>query len=138
MVFDNLRPNGISYIDWINDLGGKIYTNPPMLLYFGLNFKTMNYNELMESIEKRPGFFLRNKNLEELDAFLRGVSYMNFVKEKADKFRDFCDNWFPNIFPEYTHDWLVTLREMSNTENEWDLFFEFWKRYIHESEQKNN
>lgn len=96
----------------------------------------MNYNELMESIEKRPGFFLRNKNLEELDAFLRGVSYMNFVKEKADKFRDFCDNWFPNTFPEYTHDWLVTLREMSNTENEWGLFFEFWKRYIHESKQK--
>jgi len=29
MVFDNLRPNGILYDDWIKDLGGKIFTNPP-------------------------------------------------------------------------------------------------------------
>ncbi|MDZ7933826.1 MAG: papain fold toxin domain-containing protein [Emticicia sp.] len=29
MVFDNFRTEGISYDDWINDLGGKLYTNPP-------------------------------------------------------------------------------------------------------------
>jgi hypothetical protein len=28
-VFDNLRPSGIKYKDWIEDLGGEIFTNPP-------------------------------------------------------------------------------------------------------------
>lgn len=93
----------------------------------------MDYNDLIKSIEKRPGFFLRNQNLEELDAFLRGVSYVNFVQENANQFRDFCENWFPRTFPKYTHDWLVTLREMSNEKNDWELFFELWDRYITEN-----
>lgn len=29
MVFDNLRSNGIPYGEWIKDLGGEIFTNPP-------------------------------------------------------------------------------------------------------------
>ena len=32
IVFDNLRPGGILYSDWISDLGGRIYTNPPHAL----------------------------------------------------------------------------------------------------------
>jgi peptidoglycan hydrolase-like protein with peptidoglycan-binding domain len=31
-VFDNLHPNGIKYDDWIKDLGGKLFTNPPHAL----------------------------------------------------------------------------------------------------------
>ncbi|MBI9092930.1 MAG: RHS domain-containing protein [Desulfobacterium sp.] len=31
-VFDNLRPDGIPYDDWIEDLGGRQYTEPPTAL----------------------------------------------------------------------------------------------------------
>lgn len=95
----------------------------------------MDYIFLLNSIEKRPKFFLRNPNLDELNAFLRGISYMNLNQGNSDQFRNFYENWFPNTFPECTHDWLTTLREMSDCEGEWELFFEIWKRYIHESEQ---
>jgi hypothetical protein len=92
----------------------------------------MNYKDLIEAIEKRPRFFLRNQNLDELSAFLGGISYMNFVQGNTDQFRDFCDNWFPHTFPQYTNDWLITLREMSDGKDEWGLFFEIWERYITE------
>lgn len=95
----------------------------------------MNYKDLIEAIEKRPRFFLRNQNLDELSAFLGGISYMNFIQGNTDQFRDFCDNWFPRTFPEYTHDWLITLREMSDGKDEWELFFGIWKRYITEHEE---
>ena len=32
VVYDNLRPNGISYDNWIKDLGGPTFTNPPHAL----------------------------------------------------------------------------------------------------------
>ncbi len=38
IVFDNLRPNGINYSDWINDLGGKFYTTPPQALVTSIKF----------------------------------------------------------------------------------------------------
>lgn len=97
----------------------------------------MNYKYLLDSIEKRPGFFLRNPNLDELSAFLGGVSYLNLSQGNSDQFQDFYANWFPRTFPECTHDWFVTLREMSDGKNEWELFFEIWKRYINESEQNS-
>jgi len=96
----------------------------------------MNYKHLIESIEARPGFFLRNPNLDELNAFLRGISYINFAQGNMDQFRDFYENWFPRTFPQCTHDWLTTLREMARVEDEWKLFFEIWKRYIQENDNK--
>lgn len=95
----------------------------------------MNYIELIALIEKRPKFFLRNQNLEELTAFLGGISYVNFTQENNDQFRDFWQNWFPRTFPECTHDWLTTLKEMARNKDEWQLFFEIWNRYVYE---KNN
>lgn len=109
-----------------------------MCLYYHLiNIKKMNYKDLLEAIEKRPGFFLRNQNLDELNAFLRGISYLNFVQGNPDQFRDFYETWFPRTFPQCTHDWLTSLRGMSKGKDEWQLFFEVWNRYILESGQKS-
>lgn len=105
--------------------------------YHPIMLREINYKDLMQAIEKRPAFFLRNQNLDELDAFLRGISYMNFVQGNPDQFRDFYEIWFPRTFPQCTHDWLSTLREMPDAKGEWQLFFEVWNRYILEHEKNS-
>ncbi len=90
----------------------------------------IDYNSLICAIEKRPKQFLRNEDIYELDAFLRGVSYAIFQFEnQIDEFRMFKDEWFPKFFKSYTHDWVETLNKEKGEKKSFDFFFELWKEF---------
>jgi len=91
----------------------------------------MNYNELIITIEKRPKFFLRNENLRELDAFLRGFTYANFIEDssKTNEFDRFKNEWIPSKFSSYTHDWVETIEQESQGILPFQYFFELWKQF---------
>jgi hypothetical protein len=90
----------------------------------------MNYNELITSIRNRPNFFLRNKDILELDAFLRGVSYASFSEsQKDDQFRKFKDEWIPSKFEDYTHDWIEAIIKSKDCGDPFDYFFVLWNEF---------
>ena len=91
----------------------------------------MNYIELIESIYNRPKFFLRDKNIYELGAFLRGVSYANFAqKNEKDMFRTFTDEWIPKTFKNRSHDWIETIVQHDEKNEPFLYFFILWEDFL--------
>lgn len=99
----------------------------------------MNYIDLIEAIKTRPKFFLRDENIYELDAFVRGVSYANFVeKSDTDTFRTFTDDWIPNNFKNHRHDWVETITQLDERNDPFSYFFTLWDNFLIDYERKRN
>jgi hypothetical protein len=93
----------------------------------------MNYIDLIKAIEQRPKFFLKSLDIEELDAFLRGVSYANFLKgEEKDLFKEFRDEWIPSKFATDTNDWIEVVKQNQNDKSLLEYFFYLWNTFISE------
>lgn len=90
----------------------------------------MNYIELVSAIKSRPKFFLRETNIYELDAFLRGVSYVNFSNGvNGDLYKLFTNEWIPSKFGNITHDWIDALTNNENYVDPFEYFFILWDEF---------
>ena len=95
----------------------------------------MDYIELIDAIKKRPKFFLREETIFELAAFLRGVSYANFIGESEnDTFRIFTDEWIPKTIKNPSHDWIETVITQSANTDPFHHFFDIWSKSLSEHE----
>ena len=93
------------------------------------HFKMINYKELISAIQSRPKFFLREETIDELDAFLRGVSYANFTQGHEDDFKSFTNEWIPNNLDGFVHDWVETVKSQATDRSSFDMFFELWDTF---------
>ncbi|MBI9092929.1 MAG: hypothetical protein JEZ12_27250 [Desulfobacterium sp.] len=92
--------------------------------------------ELLALIKKRPGAFLRNNSILELEAYLNGYKFHRFTMEEVpiQDIEDF--NYFRNIWIydrlkiENKEGWINCLFTRAVDDKEaFSLFFDLWEEY---------
>jgi hypothetical protein len=97
----------------------------------------MDYIKLIKSIKQRPKFFLKSTSIEELDAFLRGVSYANYFSGEEDLFMIFRNKWIPSKFETNAGDWVEIVKNNIPNTDIFECFFDLWNDFLIEFNSGN-